>query len=256
MPPIDRQGDQLGSANTCRAMADKSNAVWHLLLTRFSVLISPDAAPPSDDWLRDRLDLFRRYAVPSVCAQNVWPDGWLVFCSQLSDWLQHELDQIQQDVPFLKAVSIDGELTLEAARSAVRSEVPKGAEKLTTTRLDSDDAISQGYLEAVRIAAQRANSEFLNATHGLQLHKGRLYHRSDPSNAFISFVEPAESPKTVFVGGHHELAQFGLIRQFGGRAMWLQVVHGGNVSNQVSGCRRRLNTHPPWPVEIAPTLSG
>jgi len=70
----------------------KSGEFEHFLLTRFNVRPDAVSPPPTEEWLRHRLELFRRYALPSVAKQTVNPHQWLVLCDGGSpDWLRREL---------------------------------------------------------------------------------------------------------------------------------------------------------------------
>lgn len=220
----------------------------HILITRFNLKFS-NRPEPSDVWLRKRIDVLRRYTAPTVQSQTAMPDKWLVFCGRMPTWLRDEFQAIRAGTPILRVVS-RSEISPEFIAAAVAAEVPSGAERLITTRLDSDDAIARDYLHAVRVAAlvsaarNRAigsaagrSGVFLNFTHGLQLYRGRLYRISDLSNSFISLIEPAENPKTVLVDGHQQLNRHGPIVQIPKRDMWIQVVHGVNLATTVRGVR-------------------
>lgn len=207
----------------------------HILLTRFNLKFW-ERPEPSDVWLRQRLDVFRRYTVPSVQSQTTMPDAWLVFCGKMPTWLCDEFEAIRAGIPILRVRSLSEAFFREIA-ATVAAEIPSGVDRLITTRLDSDDVIACDYLDAVRVAAEDRSDVFVNFTHGLQLSRGRLYRISDLSNSFISLVEPAESPKTVFVDGHQQLGRYGPIVQIPDPAMWIQVVHGANTATTVRGIR-------------------
>ena len=67
---------------------------------------------------------------------------------------------------------------------------------------------------------------------------GRVYAHAHPSNAFASWLEPwYDAARTCMSINHMRMAEHGPVLQVGGPAAWLQVVHGGNVSNKVRGRR-------------------
>lgn len=165
------------------------------------------------------------------------PDAWLLFCTPPPRWLVNEFEAIRAEVPVLQLVVSDEPLTAQTAAAAVAERVPAEVRQVITTRVDNDDAIARDYLEAVRRAAIDHTYAFLNFTHGLQISGGRLYRRSDPSNAFVSLVEHTSTPKTVFVDQHQLVDRHGPVLQIPRRDMWLQVIHGANVANVARGVR-------------------
>ena len=205
----------------------------HYVFTRFNIRPDRAAEPASEEWLRSRLDLFKRFTVRSMQAQTVQPDAWIVLCDTESpDWLLGELDALG-----CRVARVEPPFGAEkAARLANGSDRPF----LLTTRIDNDDAIAIRFIETVQAAAERRQSdfEFLNVTRGVQMRDGRFYLRRDPANPFLSLIERRTGARTVWMDQHQRLGQHGPIRQV---AMdgpgWLQLVHGGNLANTVRGVR-------------------
>lgn len=197
----------------------------HIVMTRFNVRLTDGSAPPDEDWLRHRLEIFERFTARSVAAQTAPPDEWMIFCDDGSpSWLTDRLARVGT------VRLVVGPFTPRSAADAVGA--PSG--RLITTRLDNDDAIARDFLEMVRREADDAG--YLNVIHGLQLAGGRLYLRSDPSNAFISRVEHG-SCETVFATPHHVIIDGGRVRQIRTAPSWLQIVHDQNVANAAHGIR-------------------
>ena len=70
------------------------------------------------------------------------------------------------------------------------------------------------------------------------LSRGRVYADSHLSNAFMTWVEPFDDEARSALGvPHMRIDEFGEVVHLGPPAGWLQVVHGGNVSNKVRGRR-------------------
>ncbi|GAA4286884.1 glycosyltransferase [Georgenia daeguensis] len=203
----------------------------HFLLTRFNVRHEVRA---SDDWLRHRLQYFESVCLPSVKAQTTKVDRWLVFLDAERDaWFEDRITRLAGDT--FEPVWVDGPFLPEiAARETLaRSSAPW----VITTRMDNDDALARDFIEAIQ-SQFRHEREFLNFQAGLQLSEdGRLFYRSDPSNAFVSLVEPREELVTVFVDWHDRIAEHGPVRQIVAAPMWLQMVHGRNIGNQIRGIR-------------------
>ena len=208
----------------------------HIVVSRFNVRMR-GFQPRTEEWVRKRLELFRSYAVRSMRSQTSTCDSWLIFCDAGSrSWFEGPLSDALSEVPQAEPIWTD-QAFWDCARDEITARVRPG-EKLITTRIDTDDAISRGYLGAVQAAASEMRFGALNFLHGAQLVGTRVYRRSDPSNMFISFVEQAsERPLTVFVDEHHVLEHHGPLVQVRTSPLWLQVIHEENIISSVRGIR-------------------
>jgi hypothetical protein len=207
----------------------------HLLLTRFNVLSEERVKPPSDAWLRERLDIFKAWCLPSVRGQLVRPDAWLIFCDQSSPaWFLDELrgSLVERE----EVVLVAGAATPEFYSKIVDNRSTESA-FIITTRLDNDDAIASDYIQMVQDRFSFQDLEFINFSLGAQYANGRLYARLDPSNAFLSLIERRSivRPKTVFIDWHNRVDRHGRVRRLWTHYAWLQNVHGGNLANVVRG---------------------
>lgn len=212
-----------------------------VLLTRFNcrfraawTRVAIDAA-----WLDPRFDLFERYCLPSVLAQDCQDFTWIIFFDEETP------EPFKSRAAALTRGNVRpvfvGTLTGELIRQTIRQQVPAGATHVITSRLDNDDGIATDYVHRVREAfVPKSHKEYLNVTEGFILSNGRVYRRRDPHNAFVSLVEPVDGEiEGVWAYPHTEIGQHAPVRQVGGGPGWLQVVHGANVSNKVRG--RRVN---------------
>jgi hypothetical protein len=191
----------------------------HVLVTRFAVpRPGPGTADPgtaevyrSREWLAERLQLFRRYFVPSVSRLGV--PAVLLCGSEVAG--------------FVAAQVAD----LEWARVEVQDRWTggwRGAPDQVLTRLDSDDAVRYDWFEAVDRAPAAA-----------RICVTREFLRWDPRASRLHRYRRREcSPLAAFRGGenpyavdHKHLGQLPGVHPIRG-AYLLQVVHGGNLSNR------------------------
>jgi Putative rhamnosyl transferase len=86
-------------------------------------------------------------------------------------------------------------------------------------------------------AAAEEKTEFLNFPRGIIWYSGKCYLYRHSSNAFLSMVEPAAAPRTVWLGPHEDAARVAPVRQLAQTPAFLQVIHGKNVSNKPRGTR-------------------
>jgi hypothetical protein len=207
----------------------------HVLVTRFNSPISDNSPVPDDDWLRTRLALFKRFALPSVRSQSVAPDRWLLLCHADSpQWFVDELNATAGDIA--EAVwlhnSPSGPLLAQLCS-------PVSHPFLISTRMDNDDCVADDFIAAVQDEFRMQDAMGLNFIRGLQYSGGKLYKKSDASNPFISVIERVtEGPLlTVLVEQHHLIGRRLPVTQVRANPMWIQVVHGGNIANGISGIR-------------------
>ena len=185
----------------------------HLILTRFAV---PRPEPETLDlyrsprWLERRLQLFRRFFVPSVSGLGV---PTILLCGR-------------EVAPGIAREVAD----LEWARVEVQDRWREGRRcdaSTTITRLDSDDALHEGWFEAVDGAPPEAKicitKEFLRWD--LDADRLHRYRRKEPSP--LSAFRGGENPYAV---DHKHLESLPGVHGIPGPYL-LQVVHGGNISN-------------------------
>lgn len=207
-----------------------------MILTRFNL---PSHGQESlvrakDGWLRDRVELFERYCLPSVERQTERDFQWLVYFDPASpSWLKervHNYGRTRLLTPLFRD-AVPREALLRDLARGQRS----GTTRLITTNLDNDDALAVDFIARVQASDPGRDRVCLYLENGLIRRGQELYTRRDRSNAFCSVAEPPSHPVTCWSNWHNLLPQDMDALFFGGAPAWLQVVHGGNVSNRVRG---------------------
>jgi len=219
--------------------------VGHVLLTRFN-LPSPGVEQlirARDGWLRERVELFERYCLPSVLGQTEKRFSWIVYFDEQSpQWLKEwaRAHAVANAFTPIYRTEVPCDVLLADIRATAH-----GDEKwLLTTNLDNDDGLAIDFVERVRAAALAANERSaIYLTRGLIRGPAGLFLREDRDNAFCSVVESSEEAVTCWADWHNRLSMTMPTIQIGGEPAWLQVVHGSNVSNRVRG---RLVTPNPY----------
>jgi hypothetical protein len=196
----------------------------HVIVTRFSV---PRTRDPSNfdrhrdrAWLDRRIELFHRFFVPSVSRLDV---PAVLLCSSES------AAYVDESVRGLDWVEI-----------AVQDEWYggwAGDDDQIVTRMDSDDAVHEGWLAAVEGAPPEAEvcctRDFLR----YDISKARLcaYTRREPSP-----LAAFRNGRNPFAYDHSELDHHFRVHEVAGPYL-VQIFHGGNVSSRrPSWYRRRL----------------
>lgn len=209
----------------------------HVLLTRFNL---PTAGRESqvraqEGWLRNRVELFERFCLPSVRAQTSGDYRWIVYFDPESpSWLKERIPLLAAAggfVPIFRASVNHDELVADLTKV-----VGSPRRRLVTTNLDNDDGLAVDFAE--RLQAQASVTKGRTAIYfsrGLILTGKDLYSRIDRRNAFCSVVESWEEPFTCWADWHNLLGKSMPVQEIAGSPAWLQVVHGRNVSNRVHG---------------------
>jgi len=194
----------------------------HVIVTRFSVprLQDPDNAERHNDrsWLDRRVGLFHRFFVPSVGRLGV---PAVLLCSSES------------------AAYVDEKVSgLDWVEVAVQDEWHggwAGDDDQFVTRMDSDDAIHEGWLAAVEAAPPEAEvcctRDFLR----YDISKARLcaYTRREPSP--LAAFRYGRNP---FTYDHSKLDHYYRVHDIAGPYL-VQIFHGGNVSSRRPSWYRR-----------------
>lgn len=210
-------------------------AIDHVLLTRFNL---PSRGRESviraqDGWLRERVELFLRYTVPSVAAQTARV-RWIVYLDPASPaWLIDRLEPVVERGLFEPVYRE----TVSAAQIAHDARALTGGrgEILITTNLDNDDAIAVDFAARLQALAVPGRRRALYLADGLIRRGDRVYRRRDRDNAFVSVAEPWDAPVTAWCDWHTLLHRHMPVVSAPGEPAWLQVVHTRNVSNRVRG---------------------
>ncbi|WP_298459533.1 glycosyltransferase [uncultured Cellulomonas sp.] len=210
----------------------------HILLTRFN-LPSPGAEQlirEQDGWLRERVQLFEQFCLPSVRAQTERRFHWIVYIDPRSpEWFMQWVEGATADGTFhaVPRAQVPRDLLMQDIRRVAGCE----PETLITTNLDNDDGLAVDFVARVQAQTTVSGRTAVYMTRGLIWAGGGLYLRTDRHNAFVSVREPWESAVTCWSEWHNRLHLQMPTVEADGAPAWLQVVHGSNVSNRVRGRR-------------------
>nr|ABW74900.1 putative glycosyl transferase [Sphingomonas sp. ATCC 53159] len=210
----------------------------HVILTRFNIA-SPGrevAIRNSPGWLERRFGLFEQFCLPSIAGQTERNFHWLIYFDK--DTPVEFRERIERDRQIFNftpryVAMFDKAMIAEDVRALATA----GETLIVTTRLDNDDAVSSDFVARVQDAAKEAPAQtVLNFPHGIAMRGGQLYTASDHSSPFTSLVEKdVAGIETIWAKPHHELGEKWTIRQVPSKPLWLQVVHGENVTNRIKG---------------------
>lgn len=222
------------------------------IATRFNVVyteahFSKDKsgnATRTEAWLSRRFELFEQVCLPSLIAQSDQAFEWLIFLSDSTPAsYKDRMERYRQQFPQLVPVYCrDGEYVVGRFQAEVRERLKPSATHAITLRIDNDDAFHRGMVRRARAELRDQQDEIINFLRGIQcaIDQGIAVQVSEKSNPFIVRIErirPEATVRTVMDVMHHEAAQSGLLRDVDTEPMWLQSIHGGNVTNAIDSGR-------------------
>lgn len=205
-------------------------------------------------WLEERMELFTKYTFPSVAGQTDDNFHWILLVDKetpspvIEELMELSLDFPQLRIYFLKK---DGDLRLQTKITTEFHALTEGIgdNRITTVRLDSDDALALNYVETLRrtldnIDTPDSASVLVNFNRGVVLDEktGETLRWVHPRNMFIALDEPHGSTyKTVWNRGHNKWSSDDVDVMFNEddlADMHLHVIHGGNRCDTMELVRR------------------
>lgn len=218
----------------------------HFILTRFNLKVedwktSKDNQPVlTEEWLKNRLEIFQNYCFPSVVNQRNQNFHWVVyFDSETPTPYRKVIEIMNNEYPNFKPLYIDGMGSFNSSvKKYILENSDSGEDVIITSRLDNDDAIHQDFVETIQEIASRKGETVIDLRCGYQMniegefHEYRGYYYNS-FNPFISLVETPASIHTVFSREHRNWESFEKIYAFDEKPLWIEIVHSKNKYNYV-----------------------
>lgn len=220
--------------------------VGHFLLTRFNVRMNTVLTNQLDkiditsdmEYLSERFRLFYKYTVPSIVAQTDENFEWIVlFSNNTPDCFKDRLNALMEANKGIKCLFVDDGVDYYAVLNDYLAS--KQVEWYITSRVDNDDALAVNYIERVKheILKDEMQTRVLCFNNGYQYDEsaGYLTKYYFPSNHFTSMLAHKETViDTIISHGHMEITEnYNVIEVETSEPMWLEVVHGLNVTNRM-----------------------
>ncbi len=231
-----------------------------LIVTRYFLKIfapnTPNQMTLADTraWFAERERIFNHYTLPSVIAQTMHSKTWLVFIEKSLVKLLPKTLSDGQRPSFVQIVEVDsaGENFFSfrkdiGDRINARLDEMKlaGVERpvVTVSRLDNDDALSHDFLAtlsrlSLSEAAMASTERIVTFPHGVQyLEKKTLGTYLFNNNHFLNSYHTAPfKPELLhamsFNHGHLFAKDQDVLVVNTDLPMWVEIVHGSNVSNK------------------------
>ncbi len=215
----------------------------HFLITRFNLKKADwstnknNVAVLTDEWHKNRFDLFTNYCFPSVKNQNNKNFEWLVYFDNSTPEMYKEIiSSLQNKMANFSPIFIDG---MTSFLPSVKSYISKHEEKyIITSGLDNDDCISKYYIEQIQNTFNKQDFMAIDFIDGYTLQiaptikLGKKLHQYNP---FISLIEKNINPKTVCDISHRLWKKEKRILQIKNNRIWSSVIHQENKVNEFTG---------------------
>ncbi len=222
-----------------------------IIATRFNVVFTEDqfardkAGSPTrtPEWLKRRFELFEQVCLPSIMAQTHPAFIWMVFFSDgTPEPFRSRIAALAADHSGLRPVFLrDGEYMVGRFKEEVARLLLPDDTHVMTLRIDNDDAFHRTMVERSLREWTGADDEIINYVDGVQcdLDNGLLAAAEEYSNPFIVRIERVADGRvrTVLDVMHTQVASTGVLRDIRGGPMWLQAIHGSNVTNRIDSGR-------------------
>lgn len=227
----------------------------HIVLTLFNLkLYATDKNNQqchTDEWLRTRFDYFENYCLPSMMQQTTQNYHWMVFFDKdTPEEYKKRIEQYQKDYAPFQAYYISstdedilrdtqGTTSVELVfQRLIREYCGDFDGHVLTTNLDNDDSLHQDTIARIQQAfMENPQDGIYGFPWGYQLFVGKelLLRIHYPHNHFLTLAKPLnEDFETVKAHKHAKIRKLlPVIDIKEGAPAWMEIVHQGNVSNDL-----------------------
>ena len=186
----------------------------HILITRFDY-------PSSYKNIEERIELFRRFTVPSIQNQ---------LCQEFTWAIKTKLPLADLGVECMDVVAVS------SFQDAYK--LGQGSNRIITTRIDNDDAVHTSYMAKIRFYAEKVkDGTFIDFNGYCYDSKNDKMYRSNKYikgvSPFVSYVESYEGMHGVYRDNHMKLRNHGEVLKIDSH-VWMQIIHDSNQKNKVS----------------------
>lgn len=214
-----------------------------VLLTRFSVRSTRfmEAAGIASErererWFEQRARLFKAVTWPSLRAQRLRPDRWVLLFSAGDEALVERCLGTLDD--WMQPLYLQPGLTVLGQIEAAVLDALAGRRSLLLSRMDNDDALAPDFFERIGGAAAEvepgADELMLLARRGCRWDGAQIQQVDYPNNPFITLRArdwPARRTNPLQMNHVEVLRHPHRFVDTADGPSWLQVLHGGNASN-------------------------
>lgn len=220
----------------------------HFIITRFNLRSnqlgwSADKSGETiltQDWLKNRIELFKSYCLPSVLHQSNKKFHWLIyFDSETPQESISFLKELKQQEPQIHVIYKESyEQFMEEYCADILKIRQESTTHIISTRLDNDDAIHENFIKTIQSQFDNQNYLAVNFIKVLLSNPGlsNIYLDYQFSNHFISLIESVEKGiKGCFHKPDKRWNVKGEIKHLDGGPFVFELIHEKNMINHFIG---------------------
>ncbi len=216
----------------------------HIISTRFNVPTQIWATtrigkkPLSEEWLKDRFEIFQQYCLPSFINQSNRNFVWLVFFDKETPdkYLKIIADIQQKCVNFHPVFVQDFEEMSQKLVQMIPDFYLPETKFVISSDIDNDDLLHQDFVENVQKLFRPIHNLVIDLRRGLQLTRtsvstafvNEFYTIANP---FVSIVENKSDVKTVIKEKHPTYRNYPDYVFYDEKPMFIQFIHANNLVN-------------------------
>lgn len=223
----------------------------HYILTRFNLrLWTKDKKrneTRTDEWLKQRFELFEKICLPSIMNQTNQTFKWIVlFDSETPEFYKKKILHYQNICKLFCPCFVEAYKSryfVSVFREEIQKRIEKNTNFLITTYLDNDDALHKNYIEEIQ-QMEVKRPTFVSYVYGIQYYTELNIATRVPytNNHFISLAEPLNGNQTNFrtvygYGSHVDINKHKRIETVyiknPQQDRWIEVIHETNMDNDV-----------------------
>lgn len=224
--------------------------IEHYILTRFNLrLWTKDKNrnhTRTEEWLKNRFELFEDFCLPSIMNQTNQSFRWIVlFDINTPDKYKERIKSYEKVCRQFCPCYVEADKSryfVKVFKDEIHKRIKKDTKFLITTYLDNDDALHQKYVEEVQNMEVKFPT-FVSYVYGIQYYTELNIATRIPytNNHFISLIEPldeTQSFRTVYgYGSHIAINKYAntktLYIDSSNQDRWIEVIHETNMDNDV-----------------------
>jgi hypothetical protein len=231
-------------------------AFQHFIVTQFNLRNFPKSNNTETEnwiqWTRKRIALFKEYCLPSLVNQSCGDFTWLLYFDAETPEEFLGFTQEMAGYPFIQVCFSQGNEGFYAEyMTEVRKRIGTETKWILTTRIDNDDCLHKDAVKVIQQYFTEKHRYLISLASGYVLNTGdrTLSHYFYPMSPFLTLIEDTSLEcGGVFLKGHTRWDELRLFiyreiwlavtgwksakaRFVLATPLWIQLVHGENVSN-------------------------
>ncbi|MGC4021813.1 MAG: glycosyltransferase [Cyclobacteriaceae bacterium] len=229
---------------------------YHVLITQFNLRNFPKSSNASNEqwlnWTRNRIELFKKYCLPSVVNQTTRNFKWLIYFDTATPPEFSPFIGELTKYDFIEVCYCDGsERFFNNYFNEVIQRIPNGCQWVLSSRLDNDDMLHKDAIKTIQENFVEKQNFIISLASGyvLDIDRNVLAHYFYSMSPFISLIESVNAnPIGIFARPHTQwpTLKLSVLKEcylhffkpqkrlsifILSRPLWIQVFHGGNVAN-------------------------